>query len=370
VWLGRSGFSHAANAIMLSIDVGFKWLESVGLVATEINNLFESCNKNPCILNKIEKFDVSSENTGVDKTIEKRSMYEIKDLNASLCPFKAHLTTKKNVIKFALNRKPLIKMEKPNMRVDLTRVGLPFVDAPHAPKKKDLAAALKAAGLPQSPNLDPLHKAVMDMRRIRRERHEARSVKVTPLAEKLDTTRRTEVVRTAARTFRHGAAGGHSLEVTLTTDPRIVGYVVNMGRNWTTYAGAYKGWGAIEDHHRITVPVDWRMRVQRRGLAELDGLMTLDAIPLDGAPVGIQLFSAVWASQGRGYDVRTHRGVIAVSVDRQHSFRGATAQAAVAGVERRMRVATTLTGLSAIAHLSDDQFVARIIRYDTKGRRD
>jgi len=65
-----------------------------------------------------------------------------------------------------------------------------------------------------------------------------------------------------------------------------------MWTNRDTYAGNFKGWSATEDHHRISVPADWRVRVQRRGLAAVGGMMTLDVHPL--VPHGdIELFQAV-----------------------------------------------------------------------------
>ena len=56
--------------------------------------------------------------------------------------------------------------------------------------------------------------------------------------------------------LRHGAAGGHTMQVAFALDASVVGYVVTMDQNRDTYAGAYKGWTANEDHHRITVPQD------------------------------------------------------------------------------------------------------------------
>ena len=87
------------------------------------------------------------------------------------------------------------------------------------------------------------------------------------LSERLSILRKKAVMKAAKGCLRHGAAGGHSMSVTLTTEPGKVGYEVVMSTNWDTYGGQFKGWRASEDHHHIMVPFDWRTRVLKRGLA-------------------------------------------------------------------------------------------------------
>lgn len=169
---------------------------------------------------------------------------------------------------------------------------------------------------------------------------------------------RINAVATVARsTMRHGAAGGHTTRVAFALDATEVNYTVTMGRNRDTYAGAYKGWSANEDHHVITVPQDWRLRVERKGLATLGGMMTLDAHPL--MPDGdVLVYAATWARQGRGYDVKVDRGYIATLGD-EH-FHADTAQAAIKGVRRKVKSvgAPARTVMSAYA-LTVDAFIAR-----------
>lgn len=124
------------------------------------------------------------------------------------------------------------------------------------------------------------------------------------------------------------------MTVEFATDSTEVGYHVVMARNYNTYRGRFKRWAAREDHHRIRVPRDWRTRVLSKGLADLSGLMTLDAHQLDCAG-DAQLFAATWAAQGRGYDVQVHHGYIA-RIGHEH-FHADTPQAALAGVRRRVR---------------------------------
>lgn len=154
--------------------------------------------------------------------------------------------------------------------------------------------------------------------------------------ERLDALRRAAVTNAAKSMLRHGAAGGHTMKVSFAPDESKVTYVVTMNQNRDTYAGSFKGWAANEDHHRITVPKDWRLRVERKGLANLDGLLTLDAHPLmsDG---DVQVYAATWARQGRGYNVHVDHGYIAV-LGRKH-FHADSLEAAIKGVVRKEKLA-------------------------------
>lgn len=169
---------------------------------------------------------------------------------------------------------------------------------------------------------------------------------------------RVNAVATVARsTMRHGAAGGHTIRVAFALDASKVNYAVTIGQNRDTYAGAYKGWSANEDHHRITVPQDWRLRVERKGLATLDGMMTLDAHPL--MPHGdVLVYAATWARQGRGFDVKVDRGYIAM-LGREH-FHADSEQAAIKGIRRKVKSvgAPARTTLSPYV-LTVDAFVSR-----------
>lgn len=133
---------------------------------------------------------------------------------------------------------------------------------------------------------------------------------VSTLQHRLERLRKNTVLAVAKSCLRHGAAGGSSFKVRLTKNPAEVGYTVTMDSNRDTYRGYYKGWAAAEDHHVITVPADWRVRVLRRGLATVGGMLTLDLQPLVGHG-DIELFQAVWVSQARGFGVSVHRGVMA-----------------------------------------------------------
>lgn len=232
------------------------------------------------------------------------------------------------------------------------------------PSQKDFFTALKAAGLTQRPNLAEAQEAYTDIMTVRHNRACARYIaKEVPLSTKLNRIRYSAVLGIAVSAVRYGASGGYSHKVVVTHDPAKIGYQVEMAKNWNTYKGKFRSYAASEDHHRIIVPYNWRLRVERRGLALLDGMMTLDASPCDGAPAGIDLFAAVWVEQGRGYSVNVERGYIAISTDRCRSFHGATAFSAVSGLLRKIRAGAALKAAAEAGALGVDAFVERFSRH-------
>ncbi len=180
---------------------------------------------------------------------------------------------------------------------------------------------------------------------------------VGSLEERLE--RRTAALLRAASPMREGAAGGTTYTVRLTRDPMAVRYSVSIVTNRDTYKGRYKGWVAREDHHSITVPHGWLVRVYKRGLTVIDGMLTLDAAPLDHAPDGIRLYAAVWAEQGRGYEVHTRRGVIALADDGT-AYHGADVDQAVRGLARKLTGRRLSAEWAALASASIDRFRAAV----------
>lgn len=173
-------------------------------------------------------------------------------------------------------------------------------------------------------------------------------------ATRLASIRVVAITSAARRALRYGAAGGHSMRVRLTGNPQEVGYTVTFEKNYQNYRGRFKGWPAAEDHHLIVVPADWRLRVQRRGLATLGGMLTLDAHELMNEQPGVRLFAAVWARQARGFNVAVERGYIAVNAS--ESYHADTIEAAVRGLRRKEAAAESWT---------DDSSAARFLaRYD------
>lgn len=151
-------------------------------------------------------------------------------------------------------------------------------------------------------------------------------------AQRLDALRRAAVIAEYRSIYREAAHG--ELAVTLTRDPAAVGIKQAERHEWAQKGARYS---TRYQDTTITVPADWRVRVARRGLADVDGMMTIDASPLEGAPAGVELHAAVWLVQGRGTTVTAQRGVIARTAGL--SYHGTDASQALAGLKRKQRAA-------------------------------
>ena len=149
--------------------------------------------------------------------------------------------------------------------------------------------------------------------------------------------KKARVEKIALELYRHGGAGGSYIHVSLTDNPAEVTYKVDKSKNYDTYKGRFKGWGATVDSHEITVPTNWKQRVMLRGLEDVDGMMTLDASPLDGAPEGVELFAATWAVQGRGYNTYAVTGYIARTTQEGevYSYHGSTVPETLDGLRKK-----------------------------------
>lgn len=121
--------------------------------------------------------------------------------------------------------------------------------------------------------------------------------------------------------------------VQFTTRPEQVGVEIQREHSFDVYSRSCK-YPALVVTIKFTIPLMWRTRVYKRGLAIADGMLTLDAAPLDGAPDGVELYSAVWARKGRGYDIYVERGVIAKRGDMY--YHGDTVPRALAGLRRKI----------------------------------
>jgi hypothetical protein len=85
----------------------------------------------------------------------------------------------------------------------------------------------------------------------------------------------------------------------------------DVEEGWIDYKR--QGWrrGIKSQEITVTIPLRWDARVNARGLAVVDGLLTLDAEPVKGPPEGIELYRATWARQGRGLELGRECGIIA-----------------------------------------------------------
>ena len=213
------------------------------------------------------------------------------------------------------------------------------------PETKTAAkAALKAAGVKQT-LADDLLAEVARLKKMRAEKMTKRAQRRRPNgrrpvrlphgtpAERLAAQRADAVSAAYECCYRLAAHG--VIIVHLTTEPAQVGARQNERQEWGAYARSCKYPMRIQDTH-LTVPADWRVRVARRGMAVVDGMMTLDCAPLDGAPDGIALYAATWLVQGRGTTTTAQRGAIARD-DAGHAYHGADPQRALAGLQRKIK---------------------------------
>lgn len=160
-----------------------------------------------------------------------------------------------------------------------------------------------------------------------------KSVALPSLVERLERFRTTAVMTTVEAAYRMASHG--SLEVVLTRRPAEVGVRQTEDFLFERSSHRTRNWRTRYQYTVVTAPADWRVRVAKRGLSCVDGMMTLDASPLDGAPQGVQLYAATWIVQGRGTDLRTVQGVIAKSG--KTAFHGRDPVSALEGLKRKQK---------------------------------
>jgi len=234
-------------------------------------------------------------------------------------------------------------------------------------------AALKAAGLKQTLCDDLLKvEAALDtlreekVKRIREQwtdsgrRHSRGFWSHTPFREaKLPTTTLLQRLDAIRKFVVRDRLQGHlrigvndDITVALTSHPQSVDVVQTTAQDWTKYKGKFKNWSCNFKIWTVTVPADWRIRVERIGLAVIDGLMTLDAAPLESS--GCEVFAATWMVQGRGTAVSVERGYIA-----RHgklAYHAKTADQAITGLARKSKA---LAFTAAINHADLSDLVAQ-----------
>lgn len=177
-------------------------------------------------------------------------------------------------------------------------------------------------------------------------------------ADRLATSRREAILATYRRLYRTPEAGHGAESILLTTDPAAVGVAQQQSQDWSLYSRRTRYPAMITDT-TITAPADWRRRVQAHGLAEVDGMMCLDAARLSGAPEGVELWAATWIEQGRGYTVTARRGAIA----RQGltSYHGDSPAAALAGLRRKLAAQQRAAQWAAVIDTASvDTLLARL----------
>jgi hypothetical protein len=120
---------------------------------------------------------------------------------------------------------------------------------------------------------------------LRQRRRTGRAPVITPAgtpAQRLEVLRKTAIRKVFTSTFRQPAHG--ETKVVLTDDPAKVGVTQTPYDDWNVYAKSYRHGPAKCLDTVVTVRLRWRTRVERRGLAVLNGMMTLDAILVGSRP--------------------------------------------------------------------------------------
>jgi hypothetical protein len=196
--------------------------------------------------------------------------------------------------------------------------------------KKDLEEIRKQAGIrpgDMSPIMAAADELALAVTKGRGDRHKRRTpsgyvsrsgrynlnwLDRKPLTERVAARRRKIVTTHAGHVLRW-----QNLNIVPTHDPAAVGAVEVRHHTWVKTRGSLKrilGGDKLTlvSTTTLTVPYDWRNRVERRDLATVGGLFTLDAAPLaaDVLPEECEGFAAIWAEAGRGYAVSVHRGFI------------------------------------------------------------
>jgi hypothetical protein len=108
----------------------------------------------------------------------------------------------------------------------------------------------------------------------------------------------------AYRRSESGWVGGEHRTVV-----RVGGFINAHGASEKVWH-AKKAWSGSNSAHAFTVKRDWLSRVERAGLAVLDGLLTLDAKVVDDG-----LWKATWVEQSTGFSLRAESGYIARNRD-------------------------------------------------------
>ncbi|MCA3083094.1 MAG: hypothetical protein ING69_10620 [Rhodocyclaceae bacterium] len=206
--------------------------------------------------------------------------------------------------------------------------------------QKAMRAALKAGGLPIGKNLEALATRHAEIVKIRNKKALKRGKpNSSTIHTRLAAKRRKSAIETLKSCMRTGASAGTEYDIAFGVEPAEVDYKCHTTNVWNFYGGGYKKYPASQDNHVVRLPLDWMSRVKKKGLAEIDGLMTLDASLVETVD-GVEIFAAKWAVQGRGFSVNVEAGFIArgrrENGEKVH-FHGKTRKSAVLGVARKMQ---------------------------------
>jgi len=273
----------------------------------------------------------------------------------------------------------IAKNKKNTSKIEMSRRKLAFIkialDSAHDTKKA-IAVALRNKQLSGTPaNVESIQNIRFAIRNLRNNkvlfRARARNHKIIELrlpngrapvtlrpgnlVDRLHETRRLTLKNWAFDVIRHGAPGGTSFTIKFASTTSEVDYRIDLGSCNNVFRGQFKGWSANIDNHVVVIPRDWRVRVQRQGLANLGGMFTLDAHRLE-SPQGMEIFAAVWVTQSRGYSVKVERGYIVIAGG-EHCH-GETVEAAIKGLKAKCKAAPALTDLDLSINAFADKYAS------------
>lgn len=135
-------------------------------------------------------------------------------------------------------------------------------------------------------------------------------------------------------------AGDEDWTVIATTHPGEVGVTAGTYKDWgDRYSGSKSRYAKTAIKVEVTVPHGYLSRVISRNLAVVDGMMTIDAQPMDCREPGIEVYRARWISQGIGKSIHVHEGFIARTSDHALGFHGKTYASALTGLRRKQTLA-------------------------------
>ena len=118
-------------------------------------------------------------------------------------------------------------------------------------------------------------------------------------------------VRTAYRecSYRRAesrwAGGDHSVTINIVAS----GLESASGQTERVWSDNGK-WSGNNSEHVLAVSLRWRLDVQRRGIAVVDGLLTLAAEPLPELRAGEEAYLVCYVRQGRGVSIETSHAVL------------------------------------------------------------
>lgn len=101
------------------------------------------------------------------------------------------------------------------------------------------------------------------------------------------------------------AGGHHGLTINIVS----AGHETASGQSDRVWSDNGK-WSGNDSSHTLGVSLRWRLDVERRGIAVVDGLLTLAAEPLPELRAGEEAYLVCYLRQGRGVSIETSHAIL------------------------------------------------------------